>query len=82
MEKQDNMALPKVPNSLIIESKDIPVVEMPGKEVKSLVLKMINHIKEDSNKQMNVVEKNVVLSIQDLDKKFSNLDRNSAKIYS
>jgi hypothetical protein len=42
-------------NSSITEFKNIEKVEMPNKEYKNLVLKMVNKLKEDSNKQMNEI---------------------------
>jgi hypothetical protein len=60
--RQQNVTPPKQYHSSITESKNT--------EFKTLVLKMINDIKESSNKQMNKVEK----SIQDLVKKFFNLN--------
>jgi hypothetical protein len=50
MKKKCNMTLPKVHNSSINVSKDNEVVETPGKEFKGRVLKLINVLKEDSNK--------------------------------
>jgi flagellar biosynthesis regulator FlaF len=43
------------------------MVEMPDRELKVLILKMINDLKEDSNKLMNELRR----STQDLDEKFS-----------
>jgi hypothetical protein len=40
------------------------------REFRSLLLKMISDLKEDSNKQINVIRK----SIQDLDKKVRNME--------
>jgi uncharacterized protein YeaO (DUF488 family) len=48
---------------------------MFDRELKSLLLKMINALKEDSNKQINEVRK----SIQDLDKKVSNMKEKFSK---
>jgi flagellar biosynthesis regulator FlaF len=67
MRKQGNATPSKVHNSLITESKDIEMVEMPDRELKVLILKMINDLKEDSNKLMNELRR----STQDLDEKFS-----------
>jgi hypothetical protein len=51
MKKQGNMTPPKAHNSSKTESKDIEMVEVPpDKEFKSPVLKMVNDLKEDSNK--------------------------------
>jgi hypothetical protein len=52
MKQQDNRAPPKVQNFSITESKDIEMVEMLVKESESLVFKMINDVKENSNKHM------------------------------
>jgi hypothetical protein len=46
------------------------MAETLGKEFKSLVFKMTNDLKEDSNKQINEIRN----SMQDLDKKISNMD--------
>jgi uncharacterized protein Yka (UPF0111/DUF47 family) len=43
---------------------------MPEREFKSLLLKMINDLKEDSNEQINEIRK----SIQDLEKKVNNME--------
>jgi hypothetical protein len=51
MKKQGNMTSPKACNS-ITESKDTEMPEMPEKELKSLVLKIISDLKQDSNKLM------------------------------
>jgi hypothetical protein len=56
------MTPPKVHNSSKTESKDTEMVEMQNKEHKSILLKLINDLKEDSNKQIKEVKK----SIQDL----------------
>jgi hypothetical protein len=42
----------KASNSSIAEPEDTEKADMPEKEVKSLLFKMINDLKEDSNKQM------------------------------
>jgi hypothetical protein len=62
-------------NSSKTEPKDIEMVEMLGKELKNLLLKMIIDLKEDANKEMNEVKK----SIQDLDEESYNLDKKSGK---
>jgi hypothetical protein len=46
--RQGNMTLPKVYNSSMTESKDTEMAEMSQKEFKRL-LKMNNHLKEESN---------------------------------
>jgi hypothetical protein len=52
---QGNVTPSKGHNSSITEFKNIEKVEMPNKEYKNLVLKMVNKLKEDSNKQMNEI---------------------------
>jgi hypothetical protein len=51
------------------------MVEMVDEEFKSLILKLISDLKEDSNKQMTEVKN----SIQDLDEKLDNLDKKFSK---
>jgi hypothetical protein len=46
------MTLPKHHNTMTIESKDTEMAEMPDNEFKTLLLKMTNDLKEDSNRQM------------------------------
>jgi hypothetical protein len=48
---------------------------MSEREFRSLLLKMISDLQEDSNKQINEVGE----SIQDIDKNVSNMERNSAR---
>jgi hypothetical protein len=50
LKEQGNRSSPKTPNFPIIEFKD---TEMPEKEFKSIHLKMINDLKDDSNNLMN-----------------------------
>jgi hypothetical protein len=50
MKKQDNMTPPKANNY-----KDTEMAEIPDKEFKSLFLKMINDLKEYSNKHLDEV---------------------------
>jgi hypothetical protein len=57
MKKQGNITPPRVYNSPIAESKDIVMVEMPDKEFKSLVLKMISNLNKDSDKHNDEGEK-------------------------
>jgi hypothetical protein len=57
----------KLHNSSIAEYKVFQMVEMPDKEFKSLVLKMIHDLKENSKEQMNKVKR----SIQGMNEKFS-----------
>jgi hypothetical protein len=47
MKKKDNIIPPKVRHSSGTEYKDTVKVEMQDKVVKSLVVKMINDLKED-----------------------------------
>jgi hypothetical protein len=75
MKKQDNMTPLKVHNYSTAESKDTEMIKLQDKEIKSLVLKMINDLKESSNEHMNEVMK----SIQDMNEKFSK-ERNSEKM--
>jgi hypothetical protein len=58
--KKGNITPPKVHKSTITKSKDTEVAEMADKE-----FKMINALKEESNKQLSEVRK----SIQGLDEK-------------
>jgi thiaminase len=48
---------------------------MSDREFRSVLLKVINDIKEDSNKQINEVKK----TIQDLDKKGNNMEEKFSK---
>lgn len=48
---------------------------MSDKEFRIPLLKIINELKEDSDKQMNEVSK----SIQDLNQKVTNIDKKSSK---
>jgi hypothetical protein len=49
MKKQGNMIPPKAYNFSITKSKDTEMAKMHDKEFKSLLMKMINNIKMDSN---------------------------------
>jgi predicted nucleic acid-binding Zn-ribbon protein len=51
------------------------VAEMSVREFRSLFLKMVNDLKEDSNKQINELK----ISIQDLEKKVSNMQEKFSK---
>jgi hypothetical protein len=42
---------------ILKKSKDTGMAEMPKKECKSLLLKLTNNLKEDSNKPLNEVNK-------------------------
>lgn len=48
---------PKVYNSLVTDFKDIEMEEMPDKELKRMMLRMINKFKENTNKQLNEIRK-------------------------
>jgi hypothetical protein len=50
MKMQGNMAPPKTHTTTISKSKAFEVAEMLDKEFKSLFLKVISDLKEDSNK--------------------------------
>jgi Ni,Fe-hydrogenase III large subunit len=75
MKKQAMSLLQKLISPQITKSKDIEMAEMPEKEFKNLVSNMINGVKEDLNKQMNKVRK----LVQDLDKKFTNMNKKFSK---
>jgi DNA-binding ferritin-like protein len=62
-------------NPITTESKANKLTEISDKEFRSLLLKMINDLKEDSKKQINEVRK----SSQDLDKKVSNMEEKFIK---
>jgi methionyl-tRNA synthetase len=47
----------KTPEQLTTEFKDKELAEMSEREFRSLLLTMINDVKEDSNKQINEVRK-------------------------
>jgi hypothetical protein len=64
------MIPPKVHDSSITKSNNIKIGKMQDKYFKSLVLEMINDLKEDSNEYMSEEKK----LIQDLDEKLSNLE--------
>jgi hypothetical protein len=49
IKKQGNMIPPKAYNFSITKSKDTEMAKMHDKEFKSLLMKMINNIKMDSN---------------------------------
>jgi hypothetical protein len=53
-----------------MDSKDKELTELSGTEFRSIWSKLIHNTKEDSNKGISGVRK----SIQDLDKKVSNID--------
>jgi hypothetical protein len=57
------------------ELKYNELVNILEQEFRSLLLKMIRDLKEDSNKQLNKVRK----SIQDIDKKASNMEEKFSK---
>jgi hypothetical protein len=48
MKEYGNMSPLKVPNSSITESKENEIINMPEKDFRSLVLKIINDLKKDS----------------------------------
>jgi hypothetical protein len=56
---QGNVTLQKSPQQLETESKDNELAEMFEREFRSLMLKMISDLKEDSNKQKNKVNKSI-----------------------
>jgi DNA-binding ferritin-like protein len=63
------------PNNSTTESKENELVEKSDRDFRSQLLKMISDLKEDSNKQINEVRK----SIQDLNKKVSNVEEKFSK---
>jgi septal ring factor EnvC (AmiA/AmiB activator) len=62
-------------NNLTSGTKDNELVEMSERKFRCLLLKMFSDLKEDSNQQINKVKK----SIQDLDKKDSNMEEKFSK---
>jgi hypothetical protein len=70
MKKQVNVLPPNSYHNSISEFKDNELAEMLVTEFRTLLLKMIRDLKEDSNKQINKVKK----PIQDLDKKVSTME--------
>jgi chaperonin cofactor prefoldin len=69
------MTLLKPHNNSIVESKDNSLAEVAEKEFRILLLKIMNGFKEDLNKQINKIRK----SIQDLDKRVSNINEKFSK---
>jgi formyltetrahydrofolate synthetase len=65
----------KLHKSLVKTKKKNELAEMSDKEFRIPLLKIINELKEDSDKQMNEVSK----SIQDLNQKVTNIDKKSSK---
>lgn len=75
MKKQGNMVPSKAQNPSITELKYTKMADMPNKEFKSLLIKMISDFKQYLSKQLNEVKK----SFQDLDKKVINTDEKFSK---
>jgi hypothetical protein len=70
MKNQGIVTPPHLHNISTTQSKDNKVGDIWGRELRSLLLKMINDFKEDSNKQTNEFKE----SIQDLHKKVNIMD--------
>jgi hypothetical protein len=58
MRKQGNMTSPKV-SSTIMDTNDSKVDDIPDKEFKRMIIRMINKTKEDINKCLNEFKQNI-----------------------
>jgi hypothetical protein len=58
MEKQGNIISQKVNNSTTMDSNDSEVDEIPDKELKRIITRMINEIEEDTCNHLNLFKEN------------------------